>query len=190
MKKMSIAASACIALIACPLSANAAISVYGNSLAKICYVAAQGTISDTVALEACTNAIEQMPLSVHDRAATYINRGILRARLGQPDLALDDYNHGLSLDGDLGEGYVDRGAVEISQRQFDTALADINKGISLNANELEIAYYDRAVVDEAMGNIKAAYYDYKKAVELQPTFQLANQQLTRFRVVHKGSDGT
>jgi tetratricopeptide (TPR) repeat protein len=128
-------------------------------------------------------------LSAHDRAATLVNRGILHTRVDEIGAALVDYNQGLALDSTLGEGYVDRGASEIVLRNFDAALADISKGIDLHAQRPEIAYYDRAIVNEALGNIRDAYADYKKAVEIQPDFQLANDQLMRFRVVRKHGDG-
>jgi tetratricopeptide (TPR) repeat protein len=93
------------------------------------------------------------------------------------------------MDTNLGEGYVDRGAIMIVMRRYDDAVADFDKGISLGANRLQIAYYDRAIADEALGNIRAAYEDYKKAAEIQPDFALATQQLTRFRIVRKSADG-
>jgi len=168
-------------------SANAAISVLGNGLAQDCFQAAEfgGDPKDGVAT--CTTALEETALTTRDRAATMVNRGILRSRIGDLTGALDDYNHGLTVDATLGEGYVDRGATEILMHSYDSALADIDKGIALNANKLEIAYYDRAIVNEALGNVRDAYFDYKKASELRPDFALANEQLLRFKVVRKAS---
>ncbi|HUB84980.1 MAG TPA: hypothetical protein VL971_04755 [Rhizomicrobium sp.] len=169
--------------------ADAAISVIGSSISEACYHAAEFGSEIGEGIATCDRALEQTPMTNHDRAATLINRGILRSRNGDAQGALYDYNRGLELDASLGEGYVDRGAAEIVLHSFDDALADINKGIALNANRLEIAYYDRAVVDEALGNVRGAYADYKKAVELVPTFQLANDQLMRFKVVRRHPDG-
>jgi tetratricopeptide (TPR) repeat protein len=171
------------------IPANAAISVLGSSISEACYQAAEFSNDLPTGIETCTDALKQTPMSNHDRAATLINRGILRSRYNDAKGAFDDYNSGLALDATLGEGYVDRGAVEIVMRDLDAALADINKGIALNANRLEIAYYDRAVVNEELGNVRDAYADYKKAVELQPSFQLANDQLVRFKVVRQHHDG-
>jgi tetratricopeptide (TPR) repeat protein len=169
--------------------ANAAISVIGSSISEGCYHAAEFGTDMSEGIKTCTEALQQTPMSNHDRAATLINRGILRSRDNDTQGALEDYNKGLQLDDTLGEGYVDRGASEIVLHNYDGALADINKGIALNANRLEIAYYDRAVVNEALGNVRDAYADYKKAVELQPSFQLANDQLVRFKVVRRRPDG-
>jgi tetratricopeptide (TPR) repeat protein len=77
----------------------------------------------------------------------------------------------------------------IALRRYDDAITDIDKGISLGTNRPQIAYYDRGIADEALGNIRAAYTDYKKAVELKPDFSLAAEQLTRFRVVRRAADG-
>ena len=87
----------------------------------------------------------------------------------------------------MGEGYVDRGAVYIVLERYGDALKDIDQGLAVGANKPHIAYYDRAIVDEAMGNIRGAYMDYKKALELQPDFGLASEQLTRFKVVRTSS---
>src|ERR1700748_168070 len=176
-----------LSLFAAP--ANAAISVIGSSVSEACYHAAEFGSDMSDGIKVCTQALQQTPMSNRDRAATLVNRGILRSRDNDAQGALDDYNKGLSIDATLGEGYVDRGAVEIVLRDFDAALADINKGIAVHEKPLEIAYYDRAVVDEALGNVRDAYADYKKAVELKPDFELANEQLMRFKVVRRHPDG-
>jgi tetratricopeptide (TPR) repeat protein len=170
--------------------ADAAVTVLGRGLARSCFEFAEfgGIAQDGI--ETCSLALEQQALDAKDRAATYINRGILKSRSDDTSGALSDYDLGLSLDGALGEGYVDRGAAMIVLRRYGDALDDINKGIALGANRVQIAYYDRAVVQEALGNIRDAYEDYKKAVEIQPDFALAVEQLSRFRVVRKSADGT
>ena len=77
----------------------------------------------------------------------------------------------------------------LALHRYKEALGDLNKGIDMGAREPQIAYYDRAIVNEALGNIRDAYEDYKKAVEIQPDFTLAIHELERFRVVHKYPGG-
>jgi tetratricopeptide (TPR) repeat protein len=74
-------------------------------------------------------------------------------------------------------------------QDFAGAVADISKGLELIANKPEIAYYDRAIANEALGNIRDAYIDYKKALEIRPDFALASEQLARFKVVRKRTNG-
>jgi tetratricopeptide (TPR) repeat protein len=179
-----------LAAIAAP-QAQAAVTVLGNGVAQSCYEAAEfgGSAHDGIA--ECTLALDEGALTMSDRAATFINRGILKSRNDDPNGALDDYNRGLEIGPNLGEGYVDRGAVMILFQRYDEALKDISKGIGMGAKKPEIAYYDRAIVDEALGDVRGAYEDYKKAVELAPDFTLALDQLARFKVVvRKHTDGT
>jgi tetratricopeptide (TPR) repeat protein len=167
--------------------ANAAVTVLGNGLGASCFQAAELGVDPKSSILTCTLAIEQEPLSLSDRAATYINRGILRSRMEDANGALADYNRGIDLDAHHGEGYIDRGATYIVLQRYTDALNDLNRGIEMGAHKPHIAYYDRAIVNEAMGNVRAAYQDYKKAVELQPDFTLASEQLTRFKVVRAES---
>ncbi|HTQ14189.1 MAG TPA: hypothetical protein VMH86_09965 [Rhizomicrobium sp.] len=169
--------------------ANAAITVLGQSLAHNCYEAAEFGGDPQTGVSTCTYALDGV-MATNERAATYINRGILKSRNNDPDGALDDYDHGLSLDASLGEGYVDRGATMIVLKRYQDALNDINKGIAMGSKKPEIAYYDRAIVDEALGDVRGAYLDYRKAVEISPDFNLASEQLTRFRVIRKPTNGT
>jgi len=173
------------------LPASAAITVMGSGLAQACYKAAEFNGDPRTAVAECTKALEQQALTPADRAATYINRGILRARSDDTDGALADYDTGLRINPQLAEGYIDRGATYIVLKRYEQALADIDKGLSLGTKKPHIAYYDRAIVHEAQGNIRAAYEDYKKAVALAPDFQLAIEQLHRFKVVRKpATNGT
>lgn len=166
-------------------SANAAITVIGSGLGANCFQMAEFGGDPGQGIQTCTLAIEQEPLNLSDRAATYINRGILRSRIGDAAGALSDYNWGLSMDGAHGEGYIDRGATYLAMQRYQDALEDINKGIEMGSNKPHIAYYDRAIAHEALGNVRAAYQDYKKAVEIEPDFALASEQLSRFKVVRK-----
>jgi tetratricopeptide (TPR) repeat protein len=188
-QKMVVLFIAGLGLAAVSPPAGAAVSVLNGSLAYSCYQAAEFGGSTTEGIRLCTLALDQTALLSRDRAATLINLGIVRSRNDDPKGALDSYNRGLAIDPSLGEGYVDRGAAQIVLKNYKAAVADITKGLSLNANNPEIAYYDRAIANEALGNIRDAYIDYKKAVELNPDFALAAEQLARFKVVRKPVNG-
>jgi tetratricopeptide (TPR) repeat protein len=179
-----------VAAVFLAMPAHAAITVLGDSLAHNCFEAAEFGGSPDEGIATCTQALDGSAMPPSDRAATFINRGILKSRNEDAAGALDDYNHGLTMNGDLGEGYVDRGATYIVMQRYNDALTDINKGIALGAKKPEIAYYDRAIVDEAMGDVRSAYQDYRKAVELEPDFTLATEQLARFKVIRKSPNGT
>jgi len=172
-----------IALCASP-HAEAAVTVLGPGPAQECYQIAEygGDMRDGIAR--CSFALNTA-LSPTNRAATFVNRGVLRLNLHENEQALADIDAGIAIAPELGDAYVDRGAVSIALGHYDDALADLNKGISLGPHRPQIAYYDRAIIYEQRGDIRAAYYDYKKALEIAPDFTPAADELKRFRVTHK-----
>jgi tetratricopeptide (TPR) repeat protein len=166
-------------------NAQAAISVFGSSgTAKLCYDGAESGSDAGAYIFSCDEALNSS-MSPHDRAATFINRGVLRLELNEVNFALADFNAGLAVDGSIGEGYIDRGASLIEKRQFAEAIENIDKGLSLGAKKPGLAYYDRAIAHEALGNLPAAYADYQQALVLQPDLTLASDELKRFKVVRK-----
>jgi tetratricopeptide (TPR) repeat protein len=114
---------------------------------------------------------------------------VLRLALNETDAALDDFSNGLVVDASLGEGYVDRGAALIDKKLYGEAIKDIDKGLAMGARRPALAWYDRAIADEGLGNIPAAYKDYRQALVAQPDLTLASEELKRFKVVRR-TDGT
>ena len=172
------------------LPAQAAVTVIGSGLAQSCYQAAEFNTNAQGGVDTCTMALEHQALTQEDRASTLVNRGILRARTSDSAGALLDYNAALDMNPNLAEAYVDRGANYIKMKRCQSALDDLNKGLKLGANEPHIAYYDRAIAHECVGDIRGAYEDYTKAISLEPDFTLAAEQLRRFKVVRKSTNGT
>jgi len=169
-------------------AAHATVSVIGDGPARICFQLATYEKADETALKVCKDALDG-DLSKRDRAATLINRGVIEMGLGRMQAAQDDFDKGIAMMPEMGEGYLNRGAAFIGQKRFTEALEDLNKGLALGVSRPEIGYYDRAIANEALGNVKAAYDDYRKALAIEPRFERAREQLTRFKVVDK-PDGT
>ena len=165
-------------------SAHAAVTVIGAGPASMCYDGAENGGDPGQYITYCNEALGGY-LSVRDRAATFINRGVLRLDLNEANAALGDFDAGLALDPSLGEGYIDRGASLIMKREFADALKSIDKGIALGARRPAFAYFDRAIANEGLGDIPAAYKDYQQALVVQPDFTMASDELKRFKVVRK-----
>ena len=83
---------------------------------------------------------------------------------------------------DLGDGYVDRGAALIQLKRYDEAMTDINRGIGLGLSYEHVGYYNRGVAEFYLGRIKESYYDYKKALDIEPNFKPAAEELKHFTV--------
>jgi hypothetical protein len=105
MKSLTLAAS--IASLAIPLStaAQGAVFTIGGPLSKLCYESALSKDDRSFALDGCTRALHEEGLMSRDRAATYVNRGILHMVAGHPKDADADFDAALAelLDGDTGE---------------------------------------------------------------------------------------
>jgi len=164
--------------------AQAAVSVVGNGPAQLCYQAADTGASPFDYLSYCDQALAGS-LSRADRAATFVNRGVLKLSMHAIDAAASDFNASLAIDDQLGEAYVDLGAVLIAKKRYAEAIPLITKGLKLGTKEPQNAYYDRAVASEALGNLQAAYDDYRQAVNIAPNFTKASDELKRFKVVEK-----
>jgi tetratricopeptide (TPR) repeat protein len=165
-------------------AAHASVQVIGPAAAEQCYDFAENGGDLQEGISRCSFALN-FALTVKDRAATYVNRGVINLGMHRFEQALADINSGIGLDPDLGDAYIDRGATLMALNRYDEALTDLNKGIELGPHRPHIAYYDRAIINERNGDIRAAYNDYKKALELEPNFTPAANELKRFRVVHK-----
>ncbi|MDZ4760585.1 MAG: tetratricopeptide repeat protein [Alphaproteobacteria bacterium] len=169
--------------------ANGAVTVIGGGMAQECYQAVEfSRISTTKALELCDLSLMQENLRRKDRAATLVNRGILHMRDGRFQRALDDYERSLDLQPNLLEAKVNVGAALYGLKRYEEAMVALNEGIgteSLNARA--VGFYNRALCHERLGDVTAAYLDFRSALEAKPDFELAAEQLKRFTVLPKES---
>jgi tetratricopeptide (TPR) repeat protein len=159
------------------------IMVYATDAAKQCYNTAQTGVDLSYGLEHCNTAVVD-PMTNY-RAQTFVNRGIIRADMGDGGGALSDFNIALTNNPSLGDAYLNRALVLIAQKDPNEALAAINQGIALGATNLQIAYYSRAEIEDDEGQYAAAYRDYKQALAIKPDYAPAQRQLARFKVVPK-----
>ena len=165
----------------------ATLTILGNSQAKQCSehaeLVADRKMAPKFAVATCTEALSLEALTAYDRAATFNNRGVVR--LGMVDeavLAMEDFNQAMKADPDVGESYLNRGIVFLRDRRFAEAKAEFEKSLELGVAEPWRAYFNRAVAHEGLSNVRAAYNDYRKALELKPDWEPAALELTRFAV--------
>ncbi|WP_397423221.1 tetratricopeptide repeat protein [Phenylobacterium sp.] len=180
MFKIPLAAAALLALAA--TSAQASVTVIGGGMAQACSKAALGGETEAKFEAICTMALDSELLSLRDRAGTYVNRGVLKLRRKEFSSAQFDFNRAIETKPDLGEAYVNRGAASVGSRRFADGLTDLNKALDLGVEEPEKAYYNRALAYEGLDNVKAAYLDYQKAIELKPEWEQPKKELARFTV--------
>ena len=164
-------------------TASAQVFVVGGGLARECFdLAKSGNYLFRTAEQTCTRALQEETMTRPNRAATYVNRGVIRMREGDYEDALEDYAKAIALQPELGAAYLNKGAAHIYQKDFDLALEPLNKAIDLETIDIFAAYYNRAIARENTGDVPGAYNDFQKALELKPGWELAEKQLDRFTV--------
>ncbi len=182
MFKLWMVAGGAVLAISAAGHAQAAVTVIGGGMAQACSDAAIGGENDLKFQDVCTQALDTEFLNQRDRAGTYINRGVLRLRRGSYAEATSDFDQAVRIKPDMGEAYVNRGAASLGQRLYAESLPDINKGLELGVLEPAKAYYNRALAYEGLDDPKSAYFDYQKALEINPEWDAPRNQLVRFTV--------
>ena len=184
--KLYFAAAAALALLASAPSQAASVMSGGRSNAQDCAMAAGSSASLTSrgfnnGIAACNAALKN-DLSHTAMAGTLVNRGIIQASAGNDSEAVADFNAAIARDGRLAAAYMNRGTAMLRANRFDEARNDFDQAISLKAGDLHVAYFNRGEAQEALGNLLAAYRDYRYAQELAPNFKPASLELARFQV--------
>jgi len=153
--------------------------------ARECYLATLKNASsetDRAGLRACGAALEAADDS-DARAGLLANRAYIRLRMTDYRGTVADADASLSLAPDLAAANLNRGAGLIGMGRYRDALPPLEKAVALSSGDkLELAYYNRGIAREHLGDINGAYFDYKKAAELDPKFASAQEQLARFTV--------
>ena len=160
------------------------VTVFGAGIyAKDCFQEAKkASLNLTLgrsSLDKCTLALDHGKLKIRDRAATYVNRGVVRVNLKQYTEALQDYNHAAGLRPDLTAIYVNRGNVYYLTREFDEAINEYSKSLAMNTHAAPVAYVNRGMSHEKLGLYKEATEDYRNAIELAPQWEVAKEKLAK-----------
>jgi tetratricopeptide (TPR) repeat protein len=175
----AVSALALLGGVAAVSQANAVVLVLGGGAGSKCYATAE--FGDPFeAFEICTRALSGAEMTVRDRAATYINRSVVRLRVHDWSGALGDTDLAITRVSSLGEAYVNRGAALLNLNRPQDALSDLNKAITIGLDKVHLAYYNRGLAKEKLNDPRGAYADYKKALDLDPTFTTAADELKRF----------
>ncbi len=137
------------------------------------------------AIAVCDQAVEdaRSDPDSYNQAAALVNRADIRLRAEDYAGAIDDSKKAIAVYRDLSQAYLNLGAGMIGLGRYDDALPSLDKAIDLNGGEPERAYFNRGLAKENIGDIRGAYYDYRKSIEINPRFEPAAKELTRFKIV-------
>lgn len=174
-------------VVAFPAAASASSMVVGSGLARLCFEAADSERASASTIEICDRALTEEALAWDDQVATYVNRGILRARIGDHKGAMADYNRALKLNPQEPEAYLNKATLVLkAQRDWQQARTLFDAALQHRTRRPEFAHYGRAIAQEVGGDLAGAYADYRKAAELAPAWDEPKKELSRFSVRKRG----
>lgn len=169
--------------------ASAAISIIGSGLGRECFLAAELKRDTKTGLDICDRALDDNVMNRRDRAATFVNRGILELYDRNMTMALRNFDQAIQLEPGLAEAHVNRGIALLRKGGADQeAIAALSKGLAMNPAKPEVAYYTRAVAYEIVGNVQGAYDDYVAAAAANPDWTEPQEQLKRFSVERRKAE--
>jgi tetratricopeptide (TPR) repeat protein len=181
MKSLTFAAG--IAIVAIPLSAaSGATMTLGGPLSQNCYQSAIARDARPSAIEGCDRSLSEEALTTPDRAATYVNRGILHMIRGHDADAEADFNAAMAIDGRLAEPWLNKGYLRLKHDNGRDALPLLEEGIKRQPQREALAFFARGLAYEDIGDLKAAYADLRRAHALEPSWALPKEYLARYEV--------
>ena len=180
MKSLFIAAG--VATLAIPGSAAASVVTLGGPLAQGCYNAAEGSDPRASAIEGCTRALTEEGLLDSDRAATYVNRGIVQMVGGHAAAADADFNAALAINSNLSDAYLNKGFLRLREGRGREALPLLQKGIDTGVRRQALAYFARGVAYEQAGDYQSAYSDLLRARQMEPRWSLPREWLAHYQL--------
>jgi tetratricopeptide (TPR) repeat protein len=169
-------------------------SVFGGGRAEACWRAA--FVSTTLKMDSaveearwkadaigfCDDALSGSVMDMRDRAATYVNRGILEMSRENYGVAENNFQSALTMIPKLAEAHVNLGSTLINMKRYEDGVKETELGLSLKSKEPERGYYNLGIAYERLGNAQKAYESYRQASVLAPTWQDPKDELTRFTV--------
>ena len=180
MKSLFIAAG--VASLAISGSANAAVRSLGGPLSQNCYEAALSHDVRSFAIDGCTRALNEEGLLDPDRAATFVNRGILQMTAGRLSSADSDFDDALEINASLSDAWLNKGFLRIREGKGQEALPLVQKGIDNGARRQALAYFARGVAYEQAGDLRSAYNDLVKARQMEPKWALPKEWLAHYQI--------
>lgn len=125
----------------------------------------------------CDAALDDRTTIRQDEKKTLVNRGVIHNRNGDVQLAINDFDAALKIDGELAEAFLNRGNSYFRARRFDDALSDYSHALELNVSKPWAAWYNIGLVHSVKKDKEKARAAYQKALELNPDFIMAREKL-------------
>ena len=167
--------------------AHAQLVVQGKGDVAQCYnYALVGNTGSRSAISTCSDALDDV-LTQNDKAATFVNRGVLYMRKGDQEKASADYQAALAIQPNLTQAHVNKAASLIRQKKFDEAISSLNTALNDTESPTRAAaLYNRAIALDSKEDYSGAYRDLKAALAIRPEWDDALNLISRYEVRSAG----
>jgi tetratricopeptide (TPR) repeat protein len=184
MKRLPL--SIALAALALGVPAGAAqagiITLGNNSLASDCFGFAERRDGRQEALAICSRALQLEPLDAENRAATLVNRGVLRMIHQDLRGAEQDFDAAISLDASQSDAWLNKAFLRLRTGDGQAALPHLERAMTLGMRRPALVYFARGIAHEQSGNVQAAYADLNRARDMEPGWSMPEQALARYVV--------
>ena len=173
------------ALTLLPAAATATTLSSNRPFINACYSWAEVQRGDSRAMADCNRALSQEAATLNERAATLVNRGIIRMVAKDSTGAIRDFDAALSLDPGQAEAWLGKAIETWKAGDSRTAIGFADRALALGPRKPAVAYWVRGLSNEQLGNVRQAYYDLRRARALAPSWSVPAEELQRYRVVSR-----
>lgn len=177
--KYTMAGLTCAAT-AMPIYAQSVSTLAGHPNASLCYQYAKTETRGGTAIRTCTESLSREVLTRRDRAAVFVNRGILNRLAGNYKLAFDDYVAALKLKDDMPEAVGNRGNIYYLSGKFEQAIEDYQKSIEMGISDQRIVRLNTAMALAEMKRNVEARASYRDLMQRYPDWEMAREVYQRF----------
>lgn len=156
-----------------------------DPLALCAKAAAQAGAADSAsdkALSVCNQAVERAKSLRDELSAAYVNRSVVHLARHEYDAALADSDMSIRVKRTVAQAFVNRGIALHALGRSKEAVVAYTQAIELSPSRPQDVYFDRAMAKEDAGDVKGAYLDYRKAAQLDPSWEAPRKEMARFTV--------
>jgi len=179
---MRLSPLAAVAATVAAVPVAASVQTMGGGYAESCYASAESRNASRQGIDECNLALAEEGLTVEDRVATLVNRGILYLRRHDVTRADADFDAALRIDPHQAEAWLNKAVVHARFGKSADALPHVAKAFEHGTRKPALAYFVRAMAYEDSGNYRAAYNDLQRAHQLDPDWAEPTIELKRFKV--------
>mgnify|MGYP002621652886 CR=1 FL=1 len=124
-----------------------------------------------------SQALALNTLSGTYRARALYNRGLTQVNLGNQNAAMSDFSNAIQAAPDLPQAYYQRGKLLSAAGKQQQAITDFKTAIAKRMPSSEWAWYEMAKAQAATGQWALAHNALSSALQINPNFSEARQQL-------------